>query len=201
MQKNKINKLQIPDLISIGVYTALYFILVGISALITVFIIPGYSYLFIPVVSALISGTVFMLMVAKVPKFGAITLMASVMGIFFFVSGRFPIALIPSIVIGFLADLVGKAFKYKSKKGLLLSYITFAFSNIGPIIPFFLLPEMYIEDLVDRGRDMEYITGAFGNIRSNTGVIIILLILIAAIIGGLFGQKMLKKHFVKAGIV
>lgn len=199
--KNQSNKIQVADLISIGVYTALYFILVGISALITVFIIPGYSYLFIPVVSALLSGTVFMLMVAKVPKLGAITIMASVMGIFFFVSGRFPIALIPSIVIGFLADLVAKAFNYRSKKGLLLSYIVFAFSNIGPIIPFFLLPEMYIEDLVDRGRDLEYISGAFSNISNYTGIIIVALIFIAAILGGLFGQKMLKKHFVKAGIV
>ena len=87
---NRKKKIQIKDLVAIGVYTALYFIMVAISALLVVFIIPGYSYVFIPVVSALLSGTIFMLLVAKVPRFGAITIMGSVMGIFFFIMGRFP---------------------------------------------------------------------------------------------------------------
>src|SRR5699024_10613406 len=81
---NRKKKIQIKDLVAIGVYTALYFIMVAISALLVVFIIPGYSYVFIPVVSALLSGTIFMLLVAKVPRFGAITIMGCVVGFFFF---------------------------------------------------------------------------------------------------------------------
>ena len=68
MIKNKRSSIQIKDFISIGVFTAMYFIMVAISALLVVFILPGYSYVFIPVISALLSGTIFMLMAAKVPR-------------------------------------------------------------------------------------------------------------------------------------
>lgn len=201
-QKKKNKKgLKTPDLISIGVYSALYFLLVGVSAMITVFLIPGYSFVFIPVIAALLSGTVFALMVAKVPKFGAITIMATIMGLFFFLSGRFPFSLIPSVGFGLLADLIALGFRYKSKKGLLLSYVIFSYGTTGPIIPFFFFPQYYAQDLIERGRDMAYVEGAFSNIANYTTVIIIVLILVAAIVGGLFGQRMMKKHFEKAGIV
>src|SRR5699024_5824939 len=101
---NRKKKIQITDSVAIGVYSSLYFIMVAISALLVVFIIPGYSCVFIPVVSALLSGTIFMLLVAKVPRFGAITIMGSVMGIFFFIMGRFPGALFICIVIALVAD-------------------------------------------------------------------------------------------------
>jgi len=201
VSRKKRNNIQIKDLVSVGVYTALYFIMVAISALLVVFIIPGYSYVFIPVISALLSGTIFMLMVAKVPRFGAITIMGSIMGIFFFIMGRFPGALFICIGIALIADGIAYAVRYKSKKGLLLSYLIFSFSTIGPVVPMFVFPNLYIDQLVEIGRDASYIESAFANISQNTFLILVAGIIIAAIIGGLFGQSMMKKHFEKAGIV
>lgn len=201
MLKSKKKSIQIKDLISIGVYSAIYFILVGISAALTVFIIPGYSYAFIPVVSALITGTIYMLMVAKVPRFGAITIMGSIMGIFFFIVGRFPGATLVAFLISLLADIIAYIFKYKSKIGLLLSYIVFSFSLIGPVLPLFLFPNFYMDQLIEQGRDATYIEGVFSTISEYTAIIVVILIILMAIIGGLFGQRMMKKHFEKAGIV
>lgn len=200
LSKNK-NKLQIKDLVSVGVYTALYFIIVAFSAVVTIFILPGYSYVFIPVISALLAGTIFMLMAAKVPRFGSITIMGSIMGIFFLLMGRFPGASITSILLALLADGFAFIGKYKSKFGLLVSYIVFSFSLIGPVLPMFLFPNLYMEQLVKQRRDAAYIEGAFANISQNTFIVLIVAILITAVIGGLFGQKMMKKHFKKAGIV
>lgn len=197
----KKKSIQIKDLVSVGVYTALYFIMVAISALLVVFIIPGYSYVFIPVIAALLSGTIFMLMVAKVPRFGAITIMGSIMGVFFFIMGRFPGALIICIVIALLADAIAYTFRYKSKVGLLLSYLVFSFSTIGPVVPLFLFPNLYVEQLVEVGRDASYIENIFSSISQNTFILLVVGIVVAAIIGGLFGQRMMKKHFEKAGIV
>lgn len=197
----KSKSIQIKDLVSIGVYTAIYFVGVALAALICVFLVPGYSYVYIPVVTALLSGVVFMLMAAKVPKFGAITIMGSIMGLFFFISGRFPFALIPSILISLIADGVAYLFKYRNRKGLLLSYTIFSFSTIGPVLPMIFMPEYYIQDLLERGKSMEYVLSAFEGITSTTLIILLAGIIIAAIIGGLFGQRMLKKHFEKAGIV
>lgn len=89
----------------------------------------------------------------------------------------------------------------KVKKGLLLSYLVFSFSTIGPVIPMFVFPNLYIEQLVEVGKDASYIENAFASISQNTFLILIVGIIIAAIIGGLFGQSMMKKHFKKAGIV
>ena len=68
------NKLTVPDLISIGVFAALYFVLVAVATFSSVLIFPGFNNVVLPAFCALISGSVYMLMVAKVQKFGAISL-------------------------------------------------------------------------------------------------------------------------------
>lgn len=201
MLKSKKKNIQMKDLISIGVYTAIYFIICAISAALTVFIIPGYSYAFIPVISALLSGTIYMLMVAKVPKFGAISIMGSIMGIFFFIIGRFPGATVIAIVISILADLIAYGFKYRNKLGILFSYIIFSFSLIGPVVPMLFFPTLYMEELTEQGRDMNYIEGVFSSVSEYTMIILTVLIIVLSIVGGVFGQRMMKKHFEKAGIV
>ena len=201
MLKSKKKNIQMKDLISIGVYTAIYFIICAISAALTVFIIPGYSYAFIPVISALLSGTIYMLMVAKVPKFGAISIMGSIMGIFFFIIGRFPGATVIAIVISILADLIAYGFKYRNKLGILFSYIIFSFSLIGPVVPMLFFPTIYMEELTEQGRDINYIEGVFSSVSEYTMIILTVLIIVLSIVGGVFGQRMMKKHFEKAGIV
>ena len=201
MLKSKKKNIQMKDLISIGVYTAIYFIICAISAALTVLIIPGYSYAFIPVISALLSGTIYMLMVAKVPKFGAISIMGSIMGIFFFIIGRFPGATVIAIVISILADLIAYGFKYRNKLGILFSYIIFSFSLIGPVVPMLFFPTFYMDQLTEQGRAMNYIEGVFSSVSEYTMIILTILIVVMSIVGGIFGQRMMKKHFEKAGIV
>lgn len=201
MLKSKKKSIQLRDFISIGVYSAIYFILVGISAALTIFVIPGYSYAFIPVVSALLSGTVFMLMVAKVPRFGAISIMGSIMGIFFLIVGRFPGATIVSIVFSVIADMIANGFNYKNKAGLMFSYVVFSFNLVGPVIPMLLFPSLYMDQLIAQGRDASYIEGVFASVSEYTVIILTVLIIVMSIIGGMFGQRMMRKHFNKAGIV
>lgn len=102
--------LKAKDIISTAVYSVLYFIVVALSAMVCVFILPiifpflTYPYLYIPVLAALFSGTIYMLLAARVQKFGAITLMALLMGIFFLFV--FPYAFFVSLLVGLAADLV-----------------------------------------------------------------------------------------------
>ena len=105
MQSN--NKLTIPDLISIGVFTAIYFVLVTIATFASALLLPGVSNIFLPAIAALISGSVYMLLAAKLQKFGGITIMGLVMGLFFFVSGHFVLSFAAQILCGVLADWVG----------------------------------------------------------------------------------------------
>lgn len=70
MNNNVKNKLSVPDLISIGVFTALYFVLVTIATFGSAAIAPGFNNVILPAACALISGCVYMLLAAKLQKFG-----------------------------------------------------------------------------------------------------------------------------------
>jgi energy-coupling factor transport system substrate-specific component len=108
----KSNKLTVPDLISVGVFTALYFVTVATFACA---LLPGVGNILLPAVAALISGSVYMLLAAKLQKFGGITIMGLVMGLFFFVSGHFVLSFAANIICGVAADLVAAAGKYAAK--------------------------------------------------------------------------------------
>lgn len=163
----KENKLMIQDLISIGVFTAIYFVLVTIATFATSAIIPGLSYVLIPAVSALISGCVYMLLVVKIQKFGAITIMGLVMSIFLFSSGHFILSFVTNIVFTIIADLIGYISKYKNKAMILLSYIVFSYGLMGPVLPIWFLKDQYVSNLVARGKDAVYIERLFEYILQN----------------------------------
>ena len=133
MQSN--NKLTIPDLISIDVFTAIYFMLVTLATFASALLLPGVSNIFLPAIAALISGSVYMLLVAKLQKFGGITIMGLVMGLFFFVSGHFVLSFAANILFGVLADWVASLGKYYDRKLLFVSYILFSYGLTGPILP------------------------------------------------------------------
>ena len=189
-------KLTIPDLISVGVFTAIYFVLVTIATF-SCALLPGVGNILLPAVAALISGSVYMLLAAKLQKFGGISIMGLVMGLFFFVSGHFVLSFAANIVCGVLADWVASRSQYRSKKVLLASYVIFSYGLTGPILPLWFMKDAYIANLTARGKDAAYIDTLFAPINNGSFVAAIAAILVCAVLGGLFGQRMMKKHFEK----
>lgn len=192
--------LAVPDLITIGVFSALYFAMVAVATLASTLLLAGFGSIFLPAIAALISGCVFMLMVARVGKFGGITIMGMVIGLFLFVSGHFVLSFIASIVFPLAADLIARAGKYRSRVGLLISYVVFSYGLTGPILPLWFMKDAYVASLEARGKDAAYIAGVFAHINTGTFFISMGAILVCALIGGWFGQRMCAKHFTKAGI-
>ncbi|MGL4662587.1 MAG: MptD family putative ECF transporter S component, partial [Culicoidibacterales bacterium] len=154
-----------------------------------------------PVFTGLIAGTVYMLLIAKVKKQGAITLVGLLMSCFFFLSGHYILSFIPSIVCSVVADYVAKIGKYESKGFNLLSYILFSFGNLGPIILMWFMRESYIQRLLDKGKDWTYIHNVMIDFTVGNVFILLFAVGVCAFIGGVFGQYIVKKHFVKAGMV
>lgn len=145
------NKLTVPDLISVGVFTALYFVLVTVATF-TCALLPGVGNIVLPALAALISGSVYMLLAAKLQKFGGITIMGLVMGLFFFVSGHFVLSFAANIVCGLLADLIAARGKFRSEKLLLVSYVVFSYGLTGPILPLWFMKDAYIANLTARAK-------------------------------------------------
>lgn len=99
--------LSIPDLTTIGVFTAIYFVLVAVCTFASAIIFAGFGSILLPALCALVAGCVYMLLVARLGKFGGITVMGLVMGLFFLVSGHFVLAFLANIVCAVAAMTKG----------------------------------------------------------------------------------------------
>lgn len=194
-------QLTIKDIMTTGAFAALYFICVGLGTLIGLFFDRSGNMLYAPAFAALLGGTVYFLLIAKLQKFGPVTLLGLVMGGFFFLSGHFFAAMLPSLIFGFLADVIASLGKYKSKVLNNLSYLVFAFVNSGPILLMWLLKDAYVKSLLARGKDMTYINRvmydfSFGHVTWFIGTV-----LVGALLGSAFAHYLLRKHFMKSGLL
>lgn len=192
--------LTIKDIMVIGSFAALYFMCVALGTLAGVLLVHSGNMMLAPAFSALFAGTIYMLLISKVKKFGAITLIGAVMAIFFFLSGYFILSFIPNLLCGLVADGLAKIGSYRHKGWNLLSYVVFSFGNLGPIILMWLMRDAYIQKLLDKGKDMTYVNHVMVDFNAPTVAFLSATIIAGALIGGGIGQYMVKKHFMKAGM-
>lgn len=189
--------LRVQDLISVGVYAAVYFFVVSIATMIARLTIPIFNSLATPSVAALLCGVVYLLVIKKIPKFGAITLVGSIMAVFFLAFGYFPLAFLPSILFPFLADLVQNKMKFNSKIKSYISFTLFNFGLTGPILPLWFMKEAYQTSLLERGKDMTYVNTVFEPVTNISFVISMGMVVVCSIIGLKIGYIIYDKHFSK----
>lgn len=188
-------KLKIKDLITIGIYSALYFITTAIGVLIGAIVFRSINMVYAPALSALLSGVVYFLLIKNTKKFGAISIVGVVIGTFFFFSGHFALSFIPSCLFALIADLVAKTKKYESKLVNLISYVIFSYGNFGPIMLMWIAKEAYIARLIEKGKDLTYINKVIIPFEIKTVTFLVFVVMVCAVIGGLFGQHLVNKHF------
>ena len=104
------------DLITIGIFTALYFV-VNFACMLLSGLHP-YLWVFMPALDALLAGIPFMLACAKVPKFGTVLIMGMVPSLVYFITGMFT-PLILGMMVGacVVAEVIRAATKYRSFAG------------------------------------------------------------------------------------
>lgn len=191
------NKLEAKDLINVGIFSAIYFVMFFIAGM-TGFI-PIFTVLY-PCVLAILGGIPFILFLTKVKKFGMITLMGIIMGLITFAMGQGWYVIIFGIVCGLFSDLIIKAGEYKSWKNMLASYCVFSIWVIGSMLPMWLMRETYFEHVRATQGDT-YAEAVLGLLTNWMIPVIVLAVIVCAIIGAYIGKGVLKKHFKRAGIV
>lgn len=102
-------KLQAKDLINVGIFTAIYFVIFFAGVML------GYIPIFIPLlgfVCPILCGIPLMLYLTKVKKFGMVSLTGIILGLINLVMGSGVLVLIFGVVFGILADLILKVGRY-----------------------------------------------------------------------------------------
>jgi energy-coupling factor transport system substrate-specific component len=194
-------KLHAKDFILIGALTALMWIICMIIS--TVMMVAGpVSAVFYPAVAAIPNGIVMMLLLAKVPKKGVLTICGIIQALLFLIVGGFWFIPVSLVIGSVLCDLLIMVREKISAKSMIAAYMLFSgiftFGAIGPIK---FLQKAYVDATIRNGISKEYIDGLIQMTSIPMLCVVVLLGLIGGFLGGFLGQKMLKKHFIKAGLV
>lgn len=191
------NKLQAKDLINVGLFTVLYFV-IGCCVAIPIGFVP----IFLPVLGALwalITGIPFMLFLTKVKKFGMVTLMAVLSGLLMGLTGMGFWGIPTGLIFGLTGDFILKSGSYKSAQKGLLGYSVFSLWMIGTYIPMYFMVEQAYTDFASSFGD-EYASSVMAVMPMWSLILVIAGIFLFAVLGGLLGRKLLKKHFLRAEI-
>lgn len=191
------NKIQTKDLINLGLFTVLYFVL-GCCVAIPIGFVP----IFLPILGALwtlITGIPFMLFTTKVKKFGLVTLMAILSGLLMGFTGMGFWGIPMGVIFGLLGDMIMKSGNYQSAKKNILGYGVFSLWMIGTYIPMYFMVEQAYADFA-AGFGDAYAEKVMSVMPTWSIILVVAGIFLFAILGGWIGEKVLKKHFIKAGI-
>ena len=189
------NRLQGKDLINVGIFTAIYFVIVLVVAMLS--FIPVFLPL-LAIIVPLVGGIPFMLFLTKVNKFGMILIMSVIMGIMMLLTGMGIYPLIVRIVTGLIAEFVYKSGNYKSAFKAVLTYAVFSMWLWGNYVLFFTNRDKYFESRKNFGQD--YIDALEKLMPMWMFLTLLVCAFVMGLVGGFIGKSMLKKHFEKAGI-
>lgn len=192
-------KLTGKDLIHIGIFSAVYFVLSFVGMFLG--IIP-ILWILMPGVVALIAGIPFLLLSAKVQKPGASLLMGLVTALLYYVTGQFTIVILTTFAAGsLLSELARRLTKYGSFRGNTLAFILFSYGMTGSPLPIWLFRDKFLAQISDQGIPDQYIERL--NAAATTSMLLVLLLspVVGGLIGAFIARRIFKKHFVKAGMI
>lgn len=190
------NKLKMKDYIFAGAFAAIYIVVV--IAVMTVSSFNPIGTIVGSILMPIIVAPIFFLYVTKVPKRGAILILSILLSLIMMSSSIIP--LFVCISVGIIGEIFAAIGNYKSKKMYSIAYGFFGFAMMSPMSTLFIARQDYLNNLVK-------FYGESYAATSNSYTLNIALIgifatgFITALIGSVIAQKMLKKHFVKAGII
>lgn len=197
MKTTERQSLNTKDLINIGIYTALYFVMyfvAGIMGFIPVLM------LVVPFATALVAGIPFMLYLTKVKKPGMLVISSLILSILMVVTGHYWWAIVTALVTSFIAEWILRKGNYQSIRHSIGAYVVFALWGVGAIAPLFFDRENYFSTIRESYGE-QYADRLLAITPSWVFYIMIVMVIVGAFLGALLGVKILKKHFKKAGIL
>jgi energy-coupling factor transport system substrate-specific component len=187
------------DLISVGIFTALYFAIVFVFAM-AGFLGPlvmfgGFA------LGVVLNGLVIALLIARTPRFGALGLVGVLSGVLLVLSGQAWYVPVIGLLLGLLADLIvtsGSVARLPARIPLAYAVLSLA-ASVAPMGPLYLATEDYLEITVQQ-MGQEYADGLAA--LANPWFLLVWTVVAFALglLGGWLGVRANRKHFVRAGL-
>lgn len=188
--------LQVKNLITVGVFTAIYIVLFFASG--TLGFIP-IGMVLLPFILPVVTGIPFVLFVTKIKGFGMVSLMGLLLGLFMLITGHLWPTFTAAIIFGVVSDLILRAGRYKQWGSIVLGYIAFSAWIIGFVIPFFYMRSLYFAKM-EEGYGEEYTTLLLKLLPDWMFYTMSAMIVAGALLGAWLGRRVLRKHFLNANV-
>lgn len=188
-------KMNTKDYIFAGAFAALYIVILLASVML--FGLNPIIYLMTPLIAGIILGPVFILYISKVPKKGAIFILAILTGLV--MSSYSIIPLVIAVIVGILAELVLSNRMGNIKVKNAIAYSIFNISLVGPFTMLLFARDQFMQTSADYyGQD--YVERISALTPDWILLVLVAFAIVGGLVGALLGHKMNKKHFEKAGI-
>ena len=190
--------LNVRDLINVGLFGILVAILTFLSGFI------GFIPVLVPLTQfmvGLVTGSVNMLYSTRIKKAGMLFIQQLIVALLFGLTAHGIWIIFTTIISAILAEIVLKMGNYNSVKYARFAFVVAAIGGIGDWIPIFIGRDKYIERMLQTGYSQDYIDRMMSVLPQWALVPMTILGMIGTFIGCTIGISILKKHFVKAGMV
>ena len=188
------------DLITIGIFSAIYFVL-NFVAMITGFV--PVLWLLLPGVAGILTGIPFMLMESKVRKPGSILIMGAITALLYFVTGQFTVLLLITFAVASILSEVYRAItKYDNNFiHMTISFIIFCYGMLGSPMAIWVYKDSFLAQIQQNGMSAEYVQSLSGLISTPMFIGLCVSPIIGGLVGAMIAKGLFRKHFRKAGIV
>ncbi|MDR1589975.1 MAG: MptD family putative ECF transporter S component [Oscillospiraceae bacterium] len=193
-------KLKAKDLITTAIFTVI-FVIVTFACVMTLGT-TVIGYIFLTSATGLLCGIVWLYMRLKVQRRFTIIIQSVVCGLLFFFIGAGPYIAAGIIVGGIVAELITGIGKYKNFKLIVTGYAAYNFCfHWGIFLLALLARDYYVEFAVNNGTDAAHMDTLMQWINWPMILAGAAAAVVFAVVGILIGKLLLKKHFLKAGMI
>ncbi len=186
------------DLITIGIFFALYFALMMVPMLISG--IHPMIWVLFPGFAAILCAVPFMLLCARVQKPFCVLIMGLVICLLFAMSGYFTLAVGTILCVSIIAEIIRWRTGYSSYFGNAVAFVFFSYGMTCSPLPIWLYNESFMAQISNQGMSAEYVAACSQVSDPIFMVVCLVFTAIGAIIGTLITRALFKKHFIKAGL-
>lgn len=190
------DKLQGKDLITTGIYTALYIVAMFVSSVANV---TPMTFMFYPAVASLLGAVFFVMLTSKVQKFGPVIIWGVIVGLLYLVLGMG--ATLPFFVVGsIIAQAIIAKGGYKSMRATTVAYVIASVFAIGGYSQLFLFTDQYLQEAVRRGLTDSFVANLGSFATTEFLLAMVVATAVCALLGCLFSKAVLGKKLEKTGV-